>query len=153
MRKENSRTRYIALLCSFIIVFSIVLTGCGAGKKITKNKNSAANGDEIQIGQGSDILEGPTQIVVGENGQSYIVDNEGHSVIYNNPTQSGGSYSASKIATTAPRVTTSRRKITTKKNTTTRTTAEPTSTPSAVYNALAPQRKFGFNAAYDWGAK
>ena len=153
MRKENLRTRYIALLCSFIIVFSIVLTGCGAGKKITKNKNSAANGDEIQIGQGSDILEGPTQIVVGENGQSYIVDNEGHSVIYNNPTQSGGSYSASKIATTAPRVTTSRRTTPTKKNTTTRTTAEPTSTPSAVYNALAPQRKFGFNAAYDWGSK
>ena len=87
MKKENSKTRYIALLCSFIIVFSVVLTGCGSVKKITQKK-SAGSSDEIQIGQGNDILEGPTQIVVGDDGQSFIVDNNGHSVVYN-PNQSG----------------------------------------------------------------
>lgn len=152
MRKEYKRTRYIALLCAFILVFSIVLTGCGAAKKITK-KSSAANGDEIQPGQGSEILDGPTQIVVGDDGQSYIVDNEGHSVIYNNPTQSGGSYSASKVTTNGTTKKSTTKRVTTTKKSTTKTTTEATSSPSAVYNALAPQRKFGFNAAYDWGAK
>ena len=95
MKKENSKTRYIALLCSFIIVFSVVLTGCGSVKKITQKK-SAGSSDEIQIGQGNDILEGPTQIVVGDDGQSFIVDNNGHSVVYN-PNQSGNKYTASNI--------------------------------------------------------
>ena len=104
MKKENSKTRYIALLCSFIIVFSIVLTGCGSVKKITQKK-SANSSDEIQIGTNSDVLEGPTQIVVSDDGQSYIVDNNGHSVVYN-PSQSGGSYTASNItpSNTTPRV-------------------------------------------------
>ena len=72
MKKENSKTRYIALLCSFIIVFSVVLTGCGSVKKITQKK-SAGSSDEIQIGQGNDILEGPTQIVVGDDGQLVLL--------------------------------------------------------------------------------
>ena len=63
MKKENSKTRYIALLCSFIIVFSIVLTGCDSVKKITQKK-SANSSDEIPLGTNSDVLEGPTQIVV-----------------------------------------------------------------------------------------
>ena len=114
MKKENSKTRYIALLCSFIIVFSVVLTGCGSVKKITQKK-SAGSSDEIQIGQGNDILEGPTQIVVGDDGQSFIVDNNGHSVVYN-PNQSGNKYTASNItpSNTAPNASTNRQ-TTTKK--------------------------------------
>lgn len=155
MKKENSKTRYIALLCSFIIVFSVVLTGCGSVKKITQKK-SAGSSDEIQIGQGNDILEGPTQIVVGDDGQSFIVDNNGHSVVYN-PNQSGNKYTASNItpSNTTPSASTNRQ-TTTKKTVTKRTTTKPESTtasPNVVYNALAPQRKFGFNGAYDWGAK
>lgn len=53
----------------------------------------------------------------------------------------------SSESTTQERTTT--KIITTRKTTTESTTA----TPSAVYNALAPQRKFGFNGAYDWGSK
>ena len=159
MKKNYSKTRYIALLCSFIFVFSLVMTGCGSVKKITK-KSTSAGGDEIQIGQGDGILEGPTQIVVGDDGQSYIVDNEGHSVIYNS-NQSGGSYSASQINTTAKPNTSSnsgtnstQRPITTKKPATTATTKVTTTqaTPSSVYNSLAYQRKFGFNKYYDMGA-
>lgn len=156
MKKENSKTRYIALLCSFIIVFSIVLTGCGSVKKITQKK-SANGSDEISIGPGGEVLEGPTQIVVDDNGQSFIVDNNGHSVVYN-PSQSGNKYTASNItpsnntSTTKP---TSNKpnnppKVTTTKKT---TTEEATSSPSAVYNALAAQRKFGFNKLYDRGAQ
>lgn len=155
MKKENSKTRYIALLCSFIIVFSIVLTGCGSVKKITLKK-PANSSDEIQIGSNSDVLEGPTQIVVSDDGQSYIVDNNGHSVVYN-PSQSGGSYTASNItpSNTTPRVNTTKRITTTKKPSSTKktTTESTTASPGAVYNALAPQRKFGFNGAYDWGSK
>ncbi len=159
MKKNYSKTRYIALLCSFIFVFSLVMTGCGSVKKITK-KSTSAGGDEIQIGQGDGILEGPTQIVVGDDGLSYIVDNEGHSVIYNS-NQSGGSYSASQINTTAKPNTSSnsgtnstQRPITTKKPATTSTTKVTTTqaTPKSVYNALAYQRKFGFNKYYDMGA-
>ena len=159
MKKNYSKTRYIALLCSFIFVFSLVMTGCGSVKKITK-KSTSAGGDEIQIGQGDGILEGPTQIVVGDDGQSYIVDNEGHSVIYNS-NQSGGSYSASQINSTAkPNTSTNsgtnstQRPITTKKPATTATTKVTTTqaTPSSVYNSLAYQRKFGFNKYYDMGA-
>lgn len=155
MKKEYSKTRYIALLCSFIIVFSIVLTGCGSIKKITQKK-SANGSDEISIGPGGEVLEGPTQIVVDDNGQSYIVDEEGHSVIYNNPTQSGGSYSASKInsGNTVSTKATTKKSETTKRTTTKKaSTEEKTSSPSQVYNALAAQRKFGFNKLYDHGAQ
>lgn len=41
-------------------------------------------------------------------------------------------------------------RMTTLKTTTTEVT---TATPSAIYNVLAPLRKFGFNGAYDWGSK
>ena len=155
MKKENSKTRYIALLCSFIIVFSIVLTGCGSVKKITLKK-PANSSDEIQIGTNSDVLEGPTQIVVSDDGQSYIVDNNGHSVVYN-PNQSGNKYTASNItpSNATPSASTNRQ-TTTKRITTKRTTTiteATTATPSNVYNALAPQRKFGFNGGYDWGSK
>lgn len=158
MKKENSKTRYIALLCSFIIVFSVVLTGCGSVKKITQKKSTGSS-DEIQIGENTDVLEGPTQIVVGDDGQSYIVDNSGHSVVYNS-NQSGSSYSASSVTpnnSTAAKTNSTTKKITTattKATTTKKTTTEATTaTPSAVYNALAAQRKFGFNKLYDKGAQ
>lgn len=155
MKKENSKTRYIALLCSFIIVFSVVLTGCGSVKKITQKK-SANGSDEISIGPGGEVLEGPTQIVVDDNGQSFIVDNNGHSVVYN-PSQSGNKYTASNITpsnTTAAGSNTTKKTTTTKKpSSTKRTTTKSTSTPSQVYNALAAQRKFGFNKLYDKGAQ
>jgi hypothetical protein len=160
MKKNYSKTRYIALLCSFIIVFSLVMTGCASVKKISK-KSTSTSGDEIQIGQGSDILEGETQIVVGDDGQSYIVDEEGHSVIYNNSTQSGGSYSASEIATTAGTAATTSKTAASSKTTTTKkstasttkaTTVATTQTPSEVYNSLAYQRTFGFNKYYDMGS-
>lgn len=153
MKKENSKTRYIALLCSFIIVFSIVLTGCGSVKKITQKK-AAGGSDEIQINQDDTILDGPTQIVVGDNGQSFIVDNKGHSVVYN-PNQSGNKYTASNVTpnNTTPSVKTNRT-TTTKKTTTKKPTTEATTaTPSQVYNRLAAQRKFGFNKLYDKGAQ
>lgn len=163
MKKEYSRTRYIALLCLFIFVFSLVLTGCGSVKKIVRNKASG-DGDEIQVGSGSEILEGPTQIVVGENGQSYIVDQNGHSVVYNNPTKSGGAYSQSAVSTQTTKKPTSGSStnsgsgsgsgsVRTTVPTTKKTTTEQTSSPNAVYNALAPQRKFGFNKLYDKGAQ
>lgn len=157
MKKDYSKTRYIALLCLFIFAFSLVLTGCSAARKITPKQSASANGDQIQIGQGDFNSEGPTQIVVGEDGQSFIVDDEGHSQVYN-PNQSGGAYTAapivsSQIQTTTKRQSSSTKPTSTKKPVPTPTTQEPTSSPKDVYNALAVQRKFGFNKAYDWGSK
>lgn len=169
MKKNYSKTRYIALLCSFIIVFSIVMTGCGSVKKITK-KSTSAGGDEIQIGQGDGILEGPTQIVVGDDGQSYIVDNEGHSVIYNS-SNSGSLYSQSSVTANTKNNSNSNGSSNNSssnnsnnnsgQNSTPKPTPTPTpnpdegkeetpKTPEAVYNAVAPQRKFGFNKGYDY---
>ena len=171
MKKNYSKTRYIALLCSFIFVFSLVMTGCGSVKKITK-KSTSAGGDEIQIGQGDGILEGPTQIVVGDDGLSYIVDNEGHSVIYNS-SNSGSLYSQSSVTSNTKNNSNSSGSSNNNssnnsnnnsgQNSTPKPTPTPTpnpdegkeetiKTPEDVYNALAVQRKFGFNKYYDMGA-
>lgn len=159
MKKDYSKTRCIALLCLFVFSFSLVLTGCSKARKITPKQSSSANGDQIQIGQGDFNSDGPTQIVVGEDGQSFIVDDEGHSQVYN-PNQSGGAYTAAPVVSSQipsssnnKPSTNSNTKPSSAKKTTTATTQEPTSSPKDVYNALAVQRKFGFNKYYDWGSK
>lgn len=161
MKKDYSKTRCLALLCAFIFIFSLALTGCGSIKKITKRK-TAASGDEIQIGSDIVNLDGPTEIIVDEDGNSYIVDEEGNSVPNTNPVQSGNRYTASQSQIYNP--TSPTRKPTTSNNakpTTTKATKPEVTTEapfsngvnSEVYNALAAQRRFGFNAYYDWGAK
>lgn len=151
MKKDYSKTRCIAMLCLFVFVFSIVLTGCSTARKITAKQSSSANSDQIQIDQGNFNSDGLTQIVVDEDGQSFIVDEEGNSQIYN-PTSSGELYSSRIDAGTAATTTTTKKQTTTKKTTTVSTT-EKISSPSAVYNALAFQRRFGFNLAYDEASK
>lgn len=157
MKKDYSKTRCIALLCLFVFAFSLVLTGCSKAKKITPKQSASANSDQIQIGTGEYIPDGPTQIVVDDDGQSFVVDSEGQSHVYN-PNQSGGQYTAAQVvssqlpssSTNKPSTNSTTKPTTTKKST---STTEATSTPSDVYNALAIQRKFGFNKAYDWGSK
>lgn len=147
------------MLCLFIFAFSLVLTGCSKARKITPKQSSSANGDQIQIGQGDFNSDGPTQIVVGEDGQSFIVDDEGHSQVYN-PNQSGGAYTAAPVVSSQipsssnnKPSTNSNTKPSSAKKTTTVSTTEKISSPSAVYNALAFQRRFGFNLAYDEASK
>lgn len=159
MKKDYSKTRCMALLCAFIFIFSLVLTGCGSIKKITKRKTSTSD-DEIQVGDGNVILDGQTEIIVGEDGNSYIVDEEGNSVPNTNSVQSGNKYTASQSQiynSTSPAntITKTTKPTTTKGTTAATTTADAYSggMTSDVYNALAIQRKFGFNAAYDWGSK
>ena len=78
------KKRTTALLCAFILVFVSVFSGCA--KKVTYKEKSTKADDSIVIGEeyGEDIPE-DSEIVVGEDGQSYLVDGEGNSVVYEAP--------------------------------------------------------------------
>lgn len=153
--KFNGSKRAVALFGALIFVFSTAMTGCSV-KKITKKTPTGAD-DSIKIGDGFEEDESTT-IVVGDDGKSYIVDDEGNSVVYT-PTSTAvikGNPVGNNIPTGSPVVTNPTTKsttTTTKKTTTTKSTTEKTTTKSDVYNDLAYQRRFGFNSMYDKGAR
>lgn len=142
MKKDYTKLRLLSLFVTFTFVFSLVLSGC-AVHKVEKPNNG--NNDIINIGPGGE-LPPDVQIVVGEDGQSYLVDGEGNSVIYNPtsayipPTTTTASTAGSSNTPTSEATTGS---------TTAPTVASSSSTTTSVYNALAIQRKFGFNKMYD----
>lgn len=145
MKKDYSKTRLLALLSAFIFVFSLVLSGCSFGNKLEKPNIKAGKNDIIDIvtdNQGG--MSEYSQIVIGADGQSYLVDGEGNSVLYNPvSTYTVTDPSSSSSSTTSSKV----------QNPVTLPTIAPLPTSSSskteVYNALAIQRKFGFNKAYD----
>lgn len=152
MEKYNGSKRAIALLCAVILVFSTALTGCSV-KKITKKTSKGAD-DTIKIGEGTDE-DASTTIVVGEDGKSYVVDSEGNSVVYN-PTSTAvikNGNSGVTVPTQASAVTPTQGTTTTTTTTTKAVAKETTTQKSDVFNDLAYQRKFGFNKAYDMGAR
>lgn len=148
MKKDYSKTRLLALLSAFIFVFSLVLSGCSIGNKLEKPNIKAGKNDIIDIvTDNQDGMSEYSQIVIGADGQSYLVDGEGNSVLYN-PVSTytvtdPSSSSSSSSSTTSSKV----------QNPVTLPTIAPLPTSSSskteVYNALAIQRKFGFNKAYD----
>ncbi len=147
MKKDYSKTRLLALLAAFIFVFSLVLSGCSIGNKLEKPNLKAGKNDVIDIVTGQqDGMSQYSQIVIGADGQSYLVDGEGNSVLYNpvstytvpsstDPSSSSSSTS-SKVQdpVTLPSLP---------------TLPSSSSSTTDVYNALAIQRKFGFNKVYD----
>ncbi len=157
MENKYTRLRLLALLCAFIFVFSLVLSGCSSVKKITKPDGNTNKNDIINIGDGYGDIPDDWQIVVGSDGQSYLVDGEGNSVVYN-PTSAYFTTTTPIKApinnpdTPTPDVTPD---LPIKPEPTPEPTPEPESEPSStttklnVYNALAIQRRFGFNKAYD----
>lgn len=150
MENKYTRLRLLALLCSFIFVFSLVLSGCSSVKKITKPAGDKDKDDIINIGDGYGEIPDDWQIVVGSDGQSYLVDGEGNSVIYN-PTSAYIDPNAITTTVTTPVATNPViPELPTKPEPTTEsTTTTTTTTKLNVYNALAIQRRFGFNKAYD----
>lgn len=145
MKKDYSKTRLLALLSAFIFVFSLVLSGCSIGNKLEKPNIKAGKNDIIDIvTDNQDGMSEYSQIVIGADGQSYLVDGEGNSVLYNPvSTYTVTDPSSSSSSTTSSKV----------QNPVTLPTIAPLPTSSSskteVYNALAIQRKFGFNKAYD----
>lgn len=156
MENKYTRLRLVALLCSFVFVFSFVLSGCSSVKKITKPDGNTNKNDIINIGDGYGDIPDDWQIVVGSDGQSYLVDGEGNSVVYNptsayidpNSTTTTTTSSVIDPSTTLPTVIP---ELPTKPEPSTEPSTEPSSTTTKlnVYNALAIQRRFGFNKAYD----
>ncbi len=163
MDNKYTKIRLLALLCSFIFVFSLVLTGCASVKKISKPERTTGADDFINIGDGYGEIPEDSQIVIGSDGQSYLVDGEGNSIVYN-PTSA---YIEPGVTTNVPNVpnvpntpivpdtpntpdTPVTPNLPVKPDPTpNEPETEPTTTKLNVYNALAIQRKFGFNKAYD----
>lgn len=73
--------RLIAVLGILIIVLSAVFTGCG--QKVTiENDTSTTDDGKIRLDGNYEDIPAGAQIVVDSNGQSYLVDGEGNSVVY-----------------------------------------------------------------------
>ncbi len=83
MKSDFTKTRLIALLSALIFVFSLVLSGCSNGKEVETPDETTKNNDIIDIGQGEPTIPPDSQIVIGDDGQSYLVDSEGNSIVYN----------------------------------------------------------------------
>lgn len=137
MKKESSGKRLFVLLLAFILVFSIVMSGC---TKMEKPEMANANNDKININVDPNGSTASSKIVIGQDGNSYLVDGQGNSVLYN-----PSSVQSDPSATTPTSVSPTEPTVTLPSQTTTTTTT----TTTTVYNALALQRKFGFNKAYD----
>lgn len=83
MKKNFTKTRITALISALIFVFSLVLSGCSNGKDIESPEKTTEKKDVINIGEGDPTIPPDSQIVIGDDGQSYLVDSEGNSIVYN----------------------------------------------------------------------
>lgn len=132
--------RLIAVLGILIIVLSAVFTGCG--QKVTiENDTSTTDDGKIRLDGNYEDIPAGAQIVVDSNGQSYLVDGEGNSVVYDAltpyviPNVPGSTVTIPNPTVTIPSKTTTT--TTTTKTTTTTTT---TSQKDAVVAALNAHR-------------
>lgn len=77
------KKRLVALLCAFVLVFTSAFAGCA--NKVTFKETPTKADDKIVIGESYDDIPDDSEIVIGEDGQSYLVDGEGNSVVYEAP--------------------------------------------------------------------
>jgi hypothetical protein len=153
MNNKFTNTRLVALMFAFLFVFSIIMSGCGISK-ITKKAESTDSDGVINVGNGTDDVTGESQIVVGADGKSYLVDGEGNSIVYdatsvyavNGTTAASSATKASATKGSSSNGGGTQVTETPTKGSSTDTTS---STKDAVFNAFAAQRHFGFNKAYD----
>lgn len=112
--------------------------------------------DPSQNGSDSSSTIQSGQLVVGADGNVYVVDGEGNSLIYN-PTSHVAIDPNVTIPTYSPQPGYTIPTYNPLPMTTTTTSSRPSNTTTSsttvnLYNALAMQRKFGFNKMYDHGA-
>lgn len=145
MKKNFTKTRIIALISALIFVFSLVLSGCSNGKDIESPEKTTEKKDVINIGEGDPTIPPDSQIVIGDDGQSYLVDSEGNSIVYNHyyqnpvtpqpntpPANTPGTPEESTSSTTKPTVPTLP------------TSTEPT---TSIFDLLSSKRSVGYNKA------
>ena len=141
--------KLFALLCAFVIFFTFAFAGCG-GKKVTYKETSKKGDDKIYL-PGEDGSMEEYDIVTDDDGESYLVDSEGNSFVY----EAQSVYAVendtpiSLIPVNDTTTTTATKKTNDKSTTTTTTTTttKPTTTKSQqeiVYENLLSKRSSGF---------
>ena len=145
MKKDFTKARLIAFIAALIFVFSLVLSGCTIGKEVETPETTTGKKDVINIVEGDSTIPPDSQIVIGEDGQSYLVDSEGNSIVYNHYYQN----SVTPQSDTQQNVTSGQSEETsasTQKSTspTRTTTTEPT---TSVFELLSSKRSVGYNKA------
>ena len=140
----NGKYRYIALFCVFVLVFSTVLSGCST-KKVEFKETTTTENEMIKIDLDT------AEVSTNEDGQSFLVDGEGNSMVYD-ATSTFVIPNNDVIVPTLP--SSSGSKSTTTKSTSKKTSksitvvtdppvTEPTtSQKDKVYNILAKKRAF-----------
>ena len=145
MKKDFTKTRLLAFISALIFVFSLVLSGCSIGKEVEVPDETTKKNDIINIGEGDPTIPPDSQIVIGDDGQSYLVDSEGNSIVYNHnyqnpvspqpntpPVNTPGGPEESTSSTTKPTVPTQP------------SSTEPT---TSIFDLLSVKRKVAYNKA------
>ena len=152
MKRNYSNIRATALLLAFMIAFGSVLSGCGIRKVTHKGGSSEASTDGIiHIGDSGAQLEGETEIVVGSDGQSYLVDGEGNSIVYDAVYPNGNSGSVAQRTITTTTTAKVNKATTTAKPqqpTTTKKPETPTTTKQDIRSILVKNRQYADNSAF-----
>lgn len=134
----NKAKKITAMLCATMLVFCTVLTGCA--KKVSYKDNKSSTDGKIKIGEGTDGIPEDAEIVVGEDGKSYIVDGEGNSMVYDATSAYVVNNNVPTSSTTSTTNTTTK-KTTTTTTTTTKKTEPTTSQQDHIISVLGPVRK------------
>ncbi len=145
MKKDFTKTRLIAFISALIFVFSLVLSGCSVGKEVETPETTTEKKDVINIGEGDPTIPPDSQIVIGDDGQSYLVDSEGNSIVYNhyyqNPATPQPNTPSNNSSGTPDGTTSSTQKPTVP---TQPSSTEPT---TSIFDLLSVKRKVGYNKA------
>lgn len=152
MKRNYSNIRATALLLAFMIAFGSVLSGCGIRRVTHKGGSSEASTDGIiHIGDSGAQLEGETEIVIGSDGQSYLVDGEGNSIVYDAVYPNGNSGSVAQrtiITTTTAKVNKATTTAKPQQPTTTKKPETPTTTKQDIRSILVKNRQYADNSAF-----
>ncbi len=145
MKKNFTKTRITALISALIFLFSLVLSGCSNGQDIESPEKTTEKKDVINIGEGDPTIPPDSQIVIGDDGQSYLVDSEGNSIVYNHyyqnpvtpqpntpPANTPGAPEESTSSTTKPTVP---------------TLPSSTESTTSIFNLISSKRSVGYNKA------
>ena len=124
----NDRKRFVAILCAFVLVFSTAMSGCA--KKVKFEKQETTKDNKIKINTVDDEIPEGYSLVMGEDGQSYLVDSEDNSIVYDAtsiyviPNTADNKTTASTKATTTTKKTTTTVKVIPSSATTQPTTSQ-----------------------------
>ena len=136
----NNRKRFVAILCAFMLVFSTAMSGCA--KKVKFEKQETTKDNKIKINTVDDEIPEGYSLVMGDDGQSYLVDSEDNSIVYDATStyiipDAGNTQKTTSTTSKTTKTTKTTKKTTT---TTTKTTQTTTSQHDKVMSVLSKRR-------------